>query len=243
MAFQRAVPRGQWAISGLLAVILALVVITGWEFRVRGQGYSPSLNDTSDRWAQIRSRVGGESGQTVIVGSSRIMFDFDLDTYASHFGVDKPLQLAMPGTNPLCLLEHVAQQEDFDGILILGVAPGLWFVPEGLPVYNANQAIGRYDNWSPSQKIGLVFAGFLQTNLAFIEPDDLALGALLKRLGLPDRPGAVPNLLRCCRLISRAWTSTARSDCGPTANSARKGPNSYSRPGSPCSRLLLHRPI
>ncbi len=192
--FQRSVPRGKWATSGLLAGVLALVVIAGWEFQVRSEGYTPSLNDTSDRWARIRSRVGTESGQTVIVGSSRIMFDFDLGTYASHFGVEKPLQLAMPGTNPVGLLEHVAEQEGFDGTLILGVAPGLWFVPEGMPVYNADQAIGRYDNWSPSQKIGVVFAGFLQDNLAFIEPDDLALDPLLKRLPLTDRPGAVPNL-------------------------------------------------
>jgi hypothetical protein len=63
-----------------------------------------------------------------------------------------------------------------------------------MPVENANQATGRYDNWSPSQKVGLVLAGVLQRGLAFIEPDDLALGALLHRLDLPNRPDAIPNL-------------------------------------------------
>jgi hypothetical protein len=193
-AFQRAVPQGRWAVSGLLAAVLALGVLTIWEFQVRGEGFSPSLNDTADRWSLIRSRVGDESGQTVIVGSSRIMFDLDLDTYASHFGVDRPLQLAMPGTNPVGLLEHVAEEESFDGTLILGVAPGLWFVPQGMPVENANQATGRYDNWSPSQKVGLVLAGALQRRLAFIQPDDLALGSLLNRIKLTDRPGAIGNL-------------------------------------------------
>lgn len=192
--FRRAVPRGKWAASGLLAAVLAVVVIAGWEFRVRSQGYTPALNDTSDRWSLIRSRVGDEPGQTVVVGSSRIMFDLDLETYARHFGVTRPLQLAMPGTNPVGLLEHVAAEEDFDGTLILGVAPGLWFVPQGMPVENAKQAVGRYDNWSPSQKVGLSLAGLLQRRLAFIEPDDLDLNALLARIDLTDRPGAVPNL-------------------------------------------------
>ncbi len=193
-AFQRSVPRGRWAASGALAAVLVLVVLAIWEIQVRRMGYEPTLNDTADRWSLIRSKVGAESGQTVIVGSSRIMFDFDLDTYASRFGTDKPLQLAMPGTNPVGLLEHVAAEEGFDGTLILGVAPGLWFVPQGMPVENANQAIGRYDNWSPSQRVGMRLAGFLQRNLAFIEPDDLSLSALLERSGLPDRPGAGPNL-------------------------------------------------
>jgi len=192
--FQRSVPRGKWAASGLLAAVLAVTIIAGWEIQVRRMGYQPSLNDTADRWSLVRSRVGDQPGQTVIVGSSRIMFDFDLETYAARFGTDRPLQLAMPGTNPVALLEHVAAEEDFDGTLILGVAPGLWFVPQGMPVENANRAIGRYDNWSPAQKFGVRVAGFLQRRLAFIEPEDLALGPLLRRIPLKDRPGAVPNL-------------------------------------------------
>ncbi|NNF07462.1 MAG: hypothetical protein HKN21_11925 [Candidatus Eisenbacteria bacterium] len=152
------------------------------------------MNDTADRWSLVRSQVGQVPGQTVVIGSSRIQFDFDLDTYAREMNTERPLQLAMPGTNPVGLLEHVADQEGFDGVLILGVAPGLWFVPQGPPVEWARRATGRYDNWSPSQKIGLRVASFLQSRLAFINPEDLTLEALLNHIDLPDRPGAVPNL-------------------------------------------------
>ncbi len=193
-AFQRAVPRGRWAVSGLLAFAVTLIFMAGWEMKVRRDGYSPAFNDTGDRWSFIRSRVGDEPGQTVIVGSSRIMFDLDLDTYAEHFQTERPLQLAMPGTNPVALLEHVADEESFAGTLILGVAPGLWFVPQGPPVEQAREAIGRYDNWSPSQIFGMHVAGLLQQRLAFIEPDDLTLASLLGRIRFPDRAGAVPNL-------------------------------------------------
>jgi hypothetical protein len=100
----------------------------------------------------------------------------------------------MPGTNPLALLEDVAAERDFDGTLILGVAPGLWFVPQGRPVDLARQAVGRYDNWSPSQKVGVRLAGALERHLAFINPEDLTLDALLHRLPLSNRSAALPFL-------------------------------------------------
>ena len=83
-------PRGRWAVSALLAFALALVFMTGWEMKVRRDGYAPAFNDTGDRWSLVRSRVGREPGQTVVVGSSRIMFDLDLQTYADHFGTERP---------------------------------------------------------------------------------------------------------------------------------------------------------
>jgi len=157
-------------------------------------GYSPSLNDSSDLWASLRARVGKAPEQTVIVGSSRILFDFDLDTYARYFGTGRPIQLAMPGTNPTELLESVASEETFKGTLILGVTPGLWFVPEGSPVEHARKAVGRFENWSPSQRAGLVLGKPLQKSLAFMNPEDLKLQALIDHIELPNRPGAKANL-------------------------------------------------
>ncbi|HEX9640033.1 MAG TPA: hypothetical protein VGB13_01825 [Candidatus Krumholzibacteria bacterium] len=180
--------------AGFVGLFVALMLVSAWEIRVRGEGYAPALNDTADRWSLIRAQVGSEPYQVVVIGSSRIQFDLDLDTYAREMNSSRPLQLAMPGTNPLALLEDVAAEEGFDGTLILGVAPGLWFVPQGRPVDLARQAVGRYDNWSPSQKVGVRLAGVLQRRLAFINPEDLALDALLHRLPLENRPAAHPNL-------------------------------------------------
>lgn len=187
-------PRGAWPRSAVVALLLLLTAVTAWELRVRAEGYAPCRNDSSDLWARTRARVGDDPGQLVLIGSSRILFDLDLATCRDSLGVTTPVQLAMPGTNPLALLEDLAQATDFRGTLLLGATPGLWFVPMGEPVARARQAVGRFHNWSPSQRVGLEIAEELQTRLAFINAEDLALTMLMQRLDVPDRPGAAPNI-------------------------------------------------
>ena len=192
-SFERAVPSGAWPASAAIALVIFVLSMAAWEARVRSEGYAPSLNDSNDLWARARSQVSTDPAQTVVVGSSRILFDFDLATWAAATGGEPPVQLAMPGSNPLAVLEDVAAA-GFRGNLILGVTPGLWFVPEGPPVKRSATALGRYRNWSPAQRAGLALAIPLQRRLAFINTDDLTLAALLGRVQLANRPGAVPNL-------------------------------------------------
>jgi hypothetical protein len=176
-----------------VALVILVVALGAWEVQVRSEGYAPTLNESSDLWALARSRVTDDPDQTVVVGSSRIQFDFDLATWAAATGGRLPVQLAIPGTNPVGLLEDVAAT-GFRGNLILGVAPGLWFVPQGPPVEHAVKAVGRYHNWSPSQKVGLRLGMLLQRRLALINSGDLTLAALLGRIRLQERPGVVTNL-------------------------------------------------
>jgi hypothetical protein len=192
-SFERAVPRGAWHATAAIALVIFVATMAAWEARVRSEGYEPSLNDSNDLWAQTRSRVSDDPGQTVIVGSSRILFDFDLATWTAAAGGRQPVQLAMPGSNPVAVLEDVAAS-GFRGDLILGVTPGLWFVPEGPPVKRSATALGRYRNWSPSQRAGLALGLPLQRRLALINADDLTLAALLGRVRFADRPGAIANL-------------------------------------------------
>lgn len=190
---ERAVPRGNWPVSCAIAVVLALVATAAWELRVRAMGYRPSINETSDLWARERSRLDRPGVDTVIIGSSRAQFDFDLPTYAEYFSTQPPVQLSMPGTNPMQLLESVVAAEAFKGTVILGVTPVLWFVPQGMPVEQARRAVGRYDNWSPSQRVGLWLALPLQRRLAYQNIEDLKLGELLARIPLKNRPAAEAN--------------------------------------------------
>lgn len=193
--FRRSTPGGAWTRSAIVALVILLAVVAVWEVQVRSWGYAPCLNDSSDLWARSRSQVTDDPDQMVVVGSSRILFDLDLQTCVDSLGVAAPVQLAMPGTNPLPILEDLADNTEFRGILLVGAVPGLWMAPQGMPVDRANGALGRYRNWSPSQKAGLVIGSVLQKRLAFINAEDLTLPILLdKHLVMTNRPGTAANL-------------------------------------------------
>jgi hypothetical protein len=76
----------------------------------------------------------------------------------------------------------------------MGVVPGLYFAPEGMPVDNTRQAIRRYENWSPSQNLGHRLSKILQKTFAFIQQEDLTLHRLLALLPIPNRAGTKGNL-------------------------------------------------
>ena len=96
--FARPVPKVPW--RGVLAavVLLTLAAMVGWEMHVRSRGYAPTLNDTGDLWSEARSKVKPDS--IVLLGTSRMLFDIDLDVLERGLG-QRPVQLALVGSSPL----------------------------------------------------------------------------------------------------------------------------------------------
>ena len=90
--FQRAIPHLPWRGVLVATLLLAAIGTTAWELRVRAWGYAPTLNDTSDLWADCRERV--QPNSIVIIGDSRALFDTDLDALEQGLG-QRPVQLAL----------------------------------------------------------------------------------------------------------------------------------------------------
>src|SRR5688500_204143 len=90
--FVRTIPDVPW--RGLLTVVAALTVtlVVAWELYARSTGYEPTLNDTPDLWAEARGSVQPDS--VVLVGTSRMLFDLDLDVLEEGLR-QRPKQLAI----------------------------------------------------------------------------------------------------------------------------------------------------
>ena len=109
--------------SLIIAVVLALLVFTGVEFMARGIGVRPSQNDDAELWHYTRWRIARERApQVVVLGSSRIEAAIDPETYASETG-HRPLSLAMNTGGPIQILEDLARDADFRGLILCDVAP------------------------------------------------------------------------------------------------------------------------
>ena len=181
-------PKHNWVALALLTALFSAVLIAGWEFHLRSGQYAPTLNDTKDLWASRRAIIDEEPNRTVLIGSSRMLFDLDMDVYEREIG-DRPLQLATVGTNPGLYLEDLANHAKYSGTVIVGVVPGLFFAPGGPPVKSPKEHLERFKNWSPTQKFSHRVSLIIEKWFAFLNQSDLTLNKLLLNLKLPNREG------------------------------------------------------
>lgn len=192
--FQRPIPALPW--QGLLLSTLLLTAIgtIAWEVRARTWGYAPTLNDTTDLWADRRNAVQPDS--LVLVGDSRPLFDLDLDALEQGLG-KRPIQLSLAGSCAYPILEELVDDERFRGTIICSVVPGMFFAPGGPLVKNANDALKRYREWTVAQRASHHLGMLLEEQFAFMKQEDLTLAILLKKIPVPSRkvyhaPPALP---------------------------------------------------
>jgi len=183
---KRIIPKHHWMLLAALTAIFTGMLTLAWETYVRSIGYAPSLNDTEDLWASRRSIIDAEPRRTVLIGSSRMLFDFDMDIYEKEFG-NRPLQLATVGTNPGPYLEDLANHPEYSGTVIVGVVPGLFFAPGGPPMKSPINHLKRFREWSPTQKFSLQVSKVIEKRLAFLNDNDLTLNQLFLNFKLPNR--------------------------------------------------------
>lgn len=176
--------------AGVLALVGFLSAMVAWEIYIREvQGVEPSYRNSPGLWAEQRRRIDrGEGDGWVLTGSSRTMSDIQLDEWQALTG-ERPIQLALEGTSAVPVMEQLAEDEDFTGKLLVGIAPGLFF--SGY-TYRTD-AIERYGSETPSQWLGHKISVLFEPYLAFYT-FDWALPAIVKRQDWPVREGTRPEL-------------------------------------------------
>ncbi|EMR04007.1 hypothetical protein [Cesiribacter andamanensis] len=175
----------------LLMAALSLAAVTGWEWYCRYSGKELSYPNSKGFWAQQRRLLADDPTATVIIGSSRVQFGIDLDTWAQEMG-RRPVQLSMEGSSPLPILSHLAQDPAFRGSLLVGVTPNLFFSPEqSRGGQKAAKLVAHYLQESPSQRLGNALNLALESRLVFLDEDQLGLDRFLEFVELPNREGVM----------------------------------------------------
>lgn len=186
----REVPRLRYAAIGWMVLALFLAAMAAWELRMRAVGLmAGDLDDSPVAWAIERKRLEtGKHDGVVIVGSSRILFDTDLGVWQEMTG-RLPVQLALPGTSPRPYLRSVADDTDFNGLVICDVTPEMFFSPfvGALP-----QFVGMEKSWrdrSPSERFGHQVGTRLERVFAFMESEYSLFRLIERTLLANDRMG------------------------------------------------------
>jgi len=187
--YERPIPPLPWRGVTVIVVLIVIAAASAWEFYCRSIGYGPTLNDNEDLWTLTRRRVNPES--VVIVGDSRGWYDFDLDELQKGLG-KRPVQLAMGGSCAYPVLADLANDENFHGTIICSVVPRLFVAPPGTPpMERAGKAVRRFHTQTLAQRASQYLAMPLEEHVAFLKQEELTLDEMLKRLPIPNRPGAL----------------------------------------------------
>ncbi|HEY6482046.1 MAG TPA: hypothetical protein VIY54_00810 [Steroidobacteraceae bacterium] len=181
----RPIPPQPWGRILLVAAVLLALMLGGWEAYWRSFGAAPGFSNGYGLWAMQRRRIDtGEGDATVLLGASRVYYDIDLSIWQQLDG-HRPIQLAFEGTSPLVYLEDLADDPQFVGRALVGVAPGLFFSGYGFQ----DGGVKYLRKESPSQRIGQWLSMHLiEPYWAFDDPD-FALPTVLARQPWPARPG------------------------------------------------------
>ncbi len=183
-------PAQPLAKSAILTLLIVSVAVISWELYLRNKGVTQAYDDGPALWADKRAMVYEPADKaTVFIGSSRIKFDLDIDTWQSITG-EKAVQLAVEGSTPLTVLEDLANDEKFKGKLIVDITEPLFFSPGGGPRDAVTlSGIKLYKDRTPAQKVSFRLNKALESQIVFLEKDQLSLNAMLDNLEIPSRPG------------------------------------------------------
>ncbi len=190
LGYQRPLPQHRGGMALLIALALWVAGMAAWEICWRNYGAEPAIRNSEGLWAAQRRRINhGEGEATVIASSSRLLFDLQLPVWESLTG-ERPIQLGLEGTSAVPVLENLADDPDFNGRLIVGVSPNLFF--SGFAY--RKKAIERFGKETPAQWLGQqISQHLLEPWLAFYEPD-FALFTVLERQRWPEREGVPVRL-------------------------------------------------
>lgn len=182
--------------SFVIAVVMAIVLLLLWEFYWRSQGYFPTIDDNKDLWAVQRAKVEKLSDDDIVlIGSSRIHFDLQLDEFEKAIG-KRPIQLAIPGSSPLPILHDIVENTEFKGTILVGVTPGLFFsttFPKAPPWNRSASKVKHYHERTYAGRLNHSLSVPLQKNLVLMSgheeegDENIDIKSLLKRIKLSPR--------------------------------------------------------
>jgi hypothetical protein len=181
----RDIPALPWVRMGTIAFVILVVLLAAWEWQMRRMELrSGDLSDSPQAWAE--QRRAANLAPVTIIGDSRILFDTDLDRFETLTGV-RPIQASMVGTTARAILENFANDPNFHGLLILGLAETSYYRPSGIGI-GKPYLEGFETNGHPSQLSGLWIDRFLQRHVAFLDRE-YRLSRMVKEIDRGIRPG------------------------------------------------------
>lgn len=189
-------------LSFAIALVLGSLTLGYWEFHVRSNGYIAVIDDNKALWAESYKRLRNSNvNDVVLLGSSRVHFDIQGEVWEARTGI-KPIMLASDGTTPTTVFQDIVNNTDFNGLVVVGITPGLFFTPNIRETFFWNRAAVRLEHYydgTYAQYLNYKLSIPLENTFAFLNGneedwnDDLDLKTILAQIEFGNRiPNPVP---------------------------------------------------
>lgn len=179
---ERTAPPIAWGRALVVALLVLAIGVALWEVAMRRQGLTTDdLGDSESFWAAEHRRIGADPAAPIIIGSSRLYFDLDIQLWGRLTGT-MPLQLAREGTNPRPVLADLAKDPRVTGLVILGYDPLVFWrsASDGQDLVDKARKQPLY------QRSDLILYQQLARVFAYLDSDLKPMG-FLERLDVPQR--------------------------------------------------------
>lgn len=179
--YERELPGINLGRAWAVALLMFVVGFGAWEWKWRAFGAEPSIRNSDGLWAIQRRQLSAAQGnRTVIIGSSRVLFDIQLSVWEQLTG-ERPFQLALEGTSPIFVLEDLADDTNYNGRLLIGVTPPLYFTGRG----RRELAVKNWNKETLAQRAAQWLSMQLVEPLLSYYHEDFALVTILERQNWP----------------------------------------------------------
>jgi len=108
-----------WKKTWVCAAVVVVCVLFAAEITARALGDLPGVEDDAALWAHWREQAEGAGPETVvIIGTSRLRTDIDLEAWREEFPGRRVIMLAIDGSYFFPVLEDLAADENFRGVVL-----------------------------------------------------------------------------------------------------------------------------
>lgn len=173
-------PRWPWLKTWVPALLLAAVALLGRELYWRGRGFVPIVRDDTDLWCQMRDAASSGDRRTIaLVGASRMRRGVSPQVLAAECPGYRVVQLAVGGSSPVAILQDLAADERFRGIVVCSLSAQ--FVIEDHRGLQASYLHYYRHDWNLSKRLDRAMRTAVQSTFVIAQLD-LSWRVLLRKV-------------------------------------------------------------
>ncbi len=158
----------QWLRTWFLTALLLLFILTVYETYLIQEDYQPSIEVGENLWSWNRSHIQHNPSAIALVGASRIQLGVNTEVMQAELNEHQIVPLAINGQYPMATLKGLAEDETFNGLVIMS------FMAQMLePQYVEMQT--QYNHYFKNQSSWYLsfdahLTALLKSNLRFMHP-------------------------------------------------------------------------